>query len=264
MTLADASVVLLCGGRGMLVEGQSAPVPKAMVTLGNRALVWHVMKRFSMYGVRRFVFALGRGGDRIRDYFLSFTEHHYDLRIHQGEQSVQVLGHGPENDWEMTFVNTGDAAGTGARVARCQQHVEGRPFFVSYADCLANVDVAALFQAHQTSGKSVTVTGVKPHLRYGEFQMDGDQVVAFSTTSRVTGAQGYINGGFMVWNPDALDALDVMDECVLEGAVLSRLVEARRLGVYRHEGFWYPVDTPRDVDYLERRWLSNQSDWLHL
>lgn len=264
MNLAETPVVLLCGGRGMLVEGVVSPVPKAMVTLAGRALVWHVMKRFSMYGVHRFVFALGRGGDRIRDYFLSFMEHHYDLRIHRGEQAVQVLGHGPENDWEMTFVNTGDAAGTGARVARCQQHLAGGPFFVTYADCLANVDVEALVRAHEACRKAVTVTGVMPHFRYGELQLEGDAVVGFAPTSRVSGAHGYINGGYMVWNPEALDFLDVMDECVIEGPVLSRLAEAKQVGVYRHEGFWFPVDNVRDVEYLERRWLQNQSDWLHL
>lgn len=264
MTHQDLPVVLLAGGRGMLVEGQGAPIPKSMVTLGQRALVWHVMKRFSMYGVRRFIFALGRGGEQIRNYFLHFMENHHDLRVQQSDQQVQVLGHGPENDWEMTFVNTGDAAGTGARVARCQHHLGETPFFLSYVDCLANIDIAGLYASHRASGMAVTVTGVQPPFRYGEFEMDGDRVVGFSPTSRLTGTLGHLNGGYMVWEPSALKYLDVMDECVLEDTVLSALAVDRQLGVFRHNGFWYPVDAPRDLEYLERRWLQNQSDWLRL
>ncbi len=263
MNLENQVALLLCGGRGMQVEGTSQPIPKALVKLGGRALVWHVMKRFSMFGVRRFVLALGKGGEQIRDHFIRFAEHHFDLKVTQRDASRQVFGNGTELDWEITFVDTGDKAATGARIARCRHHLPNEPFFVTYADCLGNIDIDALYQEHLNHKQLVTVTGVKPIFRYGEFQFENGKVSSFSSTSRVSASSGYLNGGYMVWSPAALDYLDVMDECVVEGPVFSKLVAAGQLALHPHEGFWYAVDTPRDVEFLENRWLANQSDWLH-
>lgn len=261
--LENTTAVILCGGRGMQVEGRSQPVPKALVKVGGRALVWHVMRRFSMYGVRRFVLALGSGGEEIREYFIRFAEHQFDLKLNQRDGSRQVLGHGNELDWEITFVNTGERAGTGARVARCQQHLPNAPFFVTYADCLSNIGLEAVARAHAANKRVATVTGVKPVFRYGEFQFESGEVTAFSSTSRVSGASGYLNGGYMMFNPEITRYLDVMDECVIEGAVFSKLVAERQLALHPHDGFWYAVDTQRDLTFLEQRWLSNESDWLH-
>lgn len=256
--------LILCGGRGVLVPPETQPIPKGLMQIGERALLWHVMRRFSLYGINEFVLALGAGGEKIRDYFIDFARNHFDVKYSQKNEHAQILGQGVEQSWQVTFVNTGLNAGTGARVSRCREYLDDADFFVTYSDCLANVDLNRVKSFHENHNKLLTVTGVQPIYRYGEFIVQNETPVAYNSISKVTSEQGFINGGYMLMRKGCLDLLSDMSECILEKDVFEKLVKKQELRIYPHKEFWYSVDHIRDIEYLHGLWLKNESAWLHL
>jgi len=239
-------------------------IPKAMMQVGGRPLIWHVMKIFAAAGHADFVLALGEGGESIRRYCLYQHIEGRDIAFHSGTDALEYLSRSPEENWRIKCVDTGLNAQTGSRIARCRRHLEGESFFVTYSDCLCNVDLAALLKAHQRSGKTVTITGVQPSSRFGTFSVSDGEVTGYSLDTKLTGMGGYLNGGFMVMEPGIFGHLDIVNECNLEREVFAKLAGERAVGVFPHTGYWQAVDTERDLQTVTRLYTENHRPWLSL
>lgn len=232
-------VVILCGGQGTRLREHTERIPKPLVPIGERPIVWHIMRQFAHHGFDQFVLCLGYKGHKIREYF----EH----------------GEGSHEPWQVELVDTGEHAMTGARVKRVAPFIDGERFMLTYGDGVADIDVPALLATHRGHGQIGTVTGVHPPARFGELMIRNDQVVAFSEKPQVRDT--WINGGFFVFERCFLDSLDDDDSCILERGPLERLAAAGGLHVYRHTSFWQCMDTWRDYRFLNERWSAGAAPW---
>jgi glucose-1-phosphate cytidylyltransferase len=255
-------VLILCGGRGWIDPESRRRIPKGMAMIGGRPLLWHVMKIFAAQGHSEFVLALGEGGGDIREYFLQYRTHSQDVEISLHDGSIRPLQQLPEEEWRVKLVETGTAANTGSRIARCREYLRDEPFFLAYNDCLGNVSLPSLLAMHTAEQKIITVTGVQPPSRFGTFAVSDGQVTGYSLSTRLTGQGGYINGGFMVANPALFTYVEPFNECSLEREVFERLVEENQVTVFPHDGYWQAVDTERDVLQLNEIYARNERPWL--
>lgn len=258
------NVLILCGGRGVIDPETRQRIPKAMMQVGGRPLLWHVMKIFAAAGHADFVLALGEGGEAIRRYCLHQHIEGRDIAFQSGSAKLEYLSRSAEENWQIKCVDTGLNAQTGSRIARCRRYLEGERFFVTYSDCLCNVDLAALLQSHQRGGKLVSVTGVQPGSRFGTFALSDGAVTGYSMDTKLAGVGGYLNGGFMVVEPGIFQHLDIVNECTLEREVFAQLAAARQVEVFPHTGYWQAVDTERDLQTVTRLYTENQRPWLSL
>ncbi len=238
------------------------PIPKALVRIGHRPMIWHVMKIFSKFGINEFVLALGSGGDKIRDYFLNYDFSVNDMTMELGSKNIIFNSQNQEKNWKITFVDTGEEAGTGARVLRCQDYVKDQDFFVTYSDCLSDVKLDKVLDYHRSNGRIATVTGVLPPFRYGEFIFENNQLVDYHDSSHLKSMVGWVNGGFMVFSPRIFNYLEPYNECVLEKNIFSRLVADRQLDISEHTGFWQCLDNDRELDILNQMYSHNAACWL--
>jgi glucose-1-phosphate cytidylyltransferase len=256
-------VLILCGGRGTRIREVSDLIPKPMITIGNRPVLWHVMKIYSSYGYNDFVLLLGYMGTVIRDYFLNFAAYTTDVTVDLAtNHSDRLSFHSKTSEpWRVTLVDTGDETMTGARLLRARHHLKGEETFcLTYGDGVGDIDIAALIQFHQAHGKLATLTGVSPPSRFGELHVEGAAVKSFNEKPQVAG--GYINGGFFVLNTEVVDRyLDDREDLVLEREPVERLTHDGQLMMYRHDGFWQPMDTPREFDLLNKLWNSGAAPW---
>ncbi len=253
-------VVILCGGRGTRFREETERRPKPMVEVGDRPLVWHIMKHFAQHGFNEFVLCLGYKGALIKEYFLNYEAMNSDFTITLGKRDeVDLYGSHGEDGWKVTLADTGQDALTGARVKRVQKYVGSEPFFLTYGDGVSDVDVNALLKFHKESGSIGTVTGVAPPGRFGELSIEADKVASFAEKPVVSG--GFINGGFFVFEPAFFDYLSADDDCILERAPLERLSHDRQLSVFRHNGFWQCMDTFRDYTLIQDLWSSGKAPW---
>ena len=255
-------VLILCGGLGTRLREETEFRPKPMVEIGGRPILWHIMKGYAAHGFNDFVLLLGYKGEIIKRYFLDYQLLTSDVTVRLGAgHEVQVHSRNPELDvdWKVTMVDTGAAAQTGARIAKAKRYIDGDRFLLTYGDGVANVDLGKLLEFHQAHGKLVTVTGVHPPARFGNFELDGDQVTRFAEKPLV--GDGYINGGFFVLEKAALDYLSTEDGCALEQAPLERLARDGQLRMFAHDRFWQCMDTLRDVGHLNELWASRNAPW---
>lgn len=258
--LTGAVAVILCGGLGTRLREETEYRPKPMVEIGGRPILWHILQIFARQGVRDFVLCLGHKGEVIRRYFLEFEAMNTDITIELGSKRLTVHDGIREGDWRVTLADTGPKAQTGARIARIRRHVEGRRFFVTYGDGLANIDLAALVAHHEREARLATVTAVHHWSgRFGELSLTGGRVTDFREKPVKTGS--YINGGFFVFEPGVFDYLSVDDECVLEREPLERLATDGQLSAYTHEQFWACMDTPRDHAALNEMCERGERPW---
>lgn len=255
-------VIILCGGRGIIDPESRERIPKGMIMVGNKPLLWHIMKLFSSFGHNEYILALGEGGGQIRDYFLRYKLHASDLEVDLQAGSVNPLHELRGENWNIKLVDTGVGASTGCRIARCRRFLEGAPFLATYSDCLANVNLDALTEVHTASGNWVTVSGVQPPSRFGTLYADGGRVTGYSLDTHMTGIGGFVNGGFMLMRPDVLNYVEPFNECNLEREIFEKLAAERKLGAYSHPGFWQAVDTERDIQILNRLYAENKRPWL--
>lgn len=251
-------VMILCGGLGTRLAEETEIRPKPMVEIGGKPILWHIMKLYSHYGFHDFVLCLGYKGDVIRDYFLSYHARNSDVRVHLGDQRVEYLGSfHDETQWRVVLAETGDRTPTGGRVLRAARHLSGGRFMVTYGDGVANLDIAALIRCHEQSGKLATVTGVRPVTRFGQLEVQGDRVTRFREKPKLE--QGWVNGGFFVFEPKVVDYLT--EDSTLESEPLERLAADGQLAIFRHEGYWQAVDTMREKRQLEEEWSSGHPPW---
>lgn len=250
--------VILAGGLGTRLAEYTEAVPKPMVTIGGRPMLWHVMNHYARSGYKDFVVALGYKSWVVKEYFVNYRALSGDVRVDLGKGEAAALS-APAEDWRVSLIETGESSMTGGRVKRLAPHLRDETFFLTYGDGLASVDVDRLLAFHRSHGRLVTVTAVHPAARFGELTMEGDQVVSFREKPQVH--DGWINGGFFVCEPGFLDFI-TDDSAVLEGEPLERAAAAGQLMAYRHDGFWQCMDTKRDRDTLEALWQSGKAPWL--
>lgn len=250
-------VVILAGGFGTRLSEETDLRPKPMVEIGRQPILWHIMKRYAQYGFREFVLPVGYKGDVIKRFFLDYSQLSGSLTVDLAAGKVSVHESAPE-DWTVHVIDTGLDTNTGGRVKRLQPWLEGDTFMLTYGDGLCDVDFQDLLDFHRSHKVVATVTAVRPPARFGGLIFDGDIVAEFTEKPQI--GEGWINGGFMVFEPAIFDYLDG-DDCSLERDALERLAPERKLAAFRHDHFWQSMDTLRDVRVLEALWSKGSPPW---
>ena len=254
--------VILCGGLGTRLREETEYRPKPMVNIGSRPILWHIMKIYAHYGHREFILPLGYKGNMIKDYFLHYESMNSDVTLELGKPgSVCMHSSHDEVGWRITLADTGEHTLKGGRLKRVERYITDETFMLTYGDGVADVHIDELLDFHHSHGKMATVTGVRPIARFGELDIQGDSVVSFQEKPQITSRDGLISGGFFVFDRSVLDRLTPEEACDLEHGPLERLAAEGQLKVFRHEGFWYCMDTLRDVEALNRMWSEARAQW---
>ncbi|MFH2068778.1 MAG: glucose-1-phosphate cytidylyltransferase [Candidatus Omnitrophota bacterium] len=252
-------VVILCGGRGTRLKEETEFRPKPLVEVGGRPILWHIMKIYAHYGFNDFILCLGYKGEMIREYFLNYEIRNVDFTLQLGKSKVKVYNKSREENWRITFVDTGERAQTGTRVKRIERYIDSDTFMLTYGDGVADVKIDDIIKYHQKQGKIGTITGVHPPSRFGELLLDDSRIVKFNEKPQVK--KGFINGGFFVFQKKFFRYLKDDDDCYLEREPLEKLVTDRQLSAYRHNGFWQCMDTQRELDILNQLWATDKAPW---
>jgi glucose-1-phosphate cytidylyltransferase len=253
-------VVILCGGFGTRLREETAFRPKPMVQIGERPILWHIMKYFAQFGHDDFVLSLGYMGELIKAYFLHYEVMNNDITLELGNPGRVEIHHAhQETGWRVTLADTGIDALKGARLKKIERHVKGERFFMTYGDGLADVDIAALERFHLAHGKLATVTGVSATSRFGELGIEGERVASFREKPK--GTTSLVNGGFFIFERAIFDHLSADDDCDLEVGALERLAREGELMVFKHAGNWACMDTERDRTHLNALWNAGDAFW---
>ena len=250
-------VVILAGGKGTRISEETGARPKPMIEIGERPILWHIMKHFSHYGFCEFVVALGYKGDAIKEYIFNYGRYDGDATVDLAVETVERFRAETEN-WKVHLVDTGQETLTGGRVKRLKNLIGNERFFLTYGDGVADVDLQALLRFHESAAPVVTVTAVHPASRFGTINFDGQRVTRFTEKSQVD--VGWINGGYMVMEPAVFDYLEG-DRSVLELDALEALAQKGKLAGFKHEGFWHCMDNLRDKNMLQALWDSGSPPW---
>jgi glucose-1-phosphate cytidylyltransferase len=251
--------IILCGGQGTRLREETEFRPKPMVDIGGRPILWHIMKIYAQHGFRDFVLCLGYQGQMIKEYFLNYEAMNNDFSITLGgRKQIEYHGHHEEHDFRVTLVDTGLESMTGGRILRVKPYVQGETFLVTYGDGVADVDLNRLLRFHESHGRLATVTTVKPTSRFGLLELANDaRVISFAEKPQV---EGWMSAGFFVFDRRVFDYL-TGDDCILERMPLERLAREGQLMAYRHEGFFFAMDTYREYQHLNRIWDSGKAPW---
>jgi len=254
-------VFVLCGGLGTRLKEQTEIIPKPMVPIGNRPLLWHIMHTYAHYGFKRFVLCCGYKAEVIKAYFLNYASLNSDFTVELKTNNVTVHSIDHEQDWEVTLTHTGELTMTGARVARAAQKYLGDAahFAVTYGDGVTNANLRKELAFHLSHGKIGTVLGVNPPSRFGQIRLEGDEIAKFDEKPEFT--DEWINGGYFFFKREFLSYLLPDESCVLERAPLVKLAEDGQLAMFKHDGFWASMDTQRDLDFLNSEWSSGRAPW---
>jgi glucose-1-phosphate cytidylyltransferase len=242
---------------GTRLAEETTTRPKPMIEIGERPILWHIMKSYSHYGFHDFLVALGYKGDHIKRYFVDYYLANCSIKISLTKSTMDIL-EGDSEDWNVSLIETGNSTNTGGRLKRLQKYLSSDTFMLTYGDGVSTVDIQALLAFHKAQGCIATITVVHPPARFGGVDLEGNTVVNFAEKSQIR--EGWINGGFMVLEPAIFDYIEG-DHTVLEADVLERLAEERQLAAYQHPGFWQCMDTLRDKKYLEELWQTGEAPW---
>jgi glucose-1-phosphate cytidylyltransferase len=253
----NVNVVILAGGLGTRLAEETEVKPKPMVEIGGRPILWHIMKHYAHYGFQEFHVALGYRGEAIKRYFLDYHALSADLTVRLGSGESKIESASTE-DWAVHLVDTGPATFTGGRVKRLERVLRGGTFMVTYGDGVSDIPLDQLLRFHRAHGRLATLTAVRPPARFGGLVFDGDMVAQFTEKPQV--GEGWINGGFLVFEPGLFDYLRD-DSTSLEAETMERLATDGQLAAYRHEGFWQCMDTVRDLKLLQSLWSGGEAPW---
>ena len=248
--------VILAGGLGTRLSEETSLRPKPMVEIGGRPILWHILKIYSSHGINDFIICAGYKGYVIKEYFANYFLHMSDVTFDMSQNTMEVH-HKKAEPWRVTIVDTGDETMTGGRIKRVAKYIDG-PFCCTYGDGVGDVDISSLIAFHQNSGRLATLTGVQPPGRFGAIQLVDDRVLSFQEKPQGDGS--WINGGFFVLEPQVLDLIED-DSTTWEREPLQKLAADGQLGMFRHNGFWRPMDTLRDKIELENLWDSRNAPW---
>lgn len=250
--------IILAGGLGTRISEESSTRPKPMIEIGGKPILWHIMKIYSLHGINDFVVCCGYKGYVIKEYFANYFLHMSDVTFDMQNNKMEVHQRHAE-PWRVTLLDTGDDTMTGGRLKRAADYIAAdEAFCFTYGDGVADIDIGAQIAFHRRHGKLATVTAVQPPGRYGALNMQGDTVRGF--VEKPQGDGGWINGGFFVLSPHCLNLI-ADDSTSWEGIPLNRLAAQGELKAYQHSGFWQPMDTLRDKNYLEELWRSGKAPW---
>jgi glucose-1-phosphate cytidylyltransferase len=257
--LKELKVVILAGGFGTRISEESHLRPKPMIHIGDKPILWHIMKIYSYYGFNDFVICLGYKGYVIKEYFSNYYLHDSDVTFDFKNQNQVNIHRRAAEPWRVTLVETGKESMTGGRVKKIQKHIGDEPFMLTYGDGVSNIDIQQLLHFHQKHGKKATVTAVQPTGRFGAMSI-GENGLVNDFIEKPKGDGGWINGGFFIFQPEIFDYLEG-DQSILETDLLGKLALEGQLQAYKHKGFWYSMDTLRDKNYLEELWKSKKAPW---
>ena len=251
--------LILAGGYGSRLGNLAENIPKPMVTIGGKPILWHIMKIYSHFGFNDFVILLGYQGVKIKEYFFNYHLMNNDFTIDLADNRISYVDENNVEKWKVTLVDTGIDTLKGGRIKRVEKYLEDDVNMLTYGDGAADVDIKALIEFHRSHGKILTLTGVRPPSRFGELLISDRQVQSFEEKPQVS--SGVINGGFMVFNKELLDHLTPDKDCDFEFGVLEKLAKEGEVMVYEHNGFWECVDTERDLNHLNKLWDENKASW---
>ncbi len=252
-------IIILAGGLGTRLSEYTESIPKPMVSIGGKPILWHIMKNYAHFGHKDFYIALGYKAEAIKEYFLHYRtlSANFTVDLGTGEVTPHQLN---DIDWKVTLVETGLHSMTGGRVKRMKPLVGNETCLLTYGDGLSDVNIDELLAFHKSHGKMVSVTAVHPGARFGELEMQGERVISFQEKPQI--GQGWINGGYLVIEPEFFDLIE-NDLTILEREPLERVAQMGELMAFQHNGFWQCMDTKRDRDNLEDFWHSGKAPWLH-
>jgi glucose-1-phosphate cytidylyltransferase len=250
-------LVVLAGGYGTRISEESSIRPKPMVEIGEKPILWHVMKIYAAHGINDFVIAVGYRGYLIKEYFANYFVHTTDITVDLRTNTVETHATAAE-PWRISVVDTGEGTMTGGRLKRVREYLDDETFCLTYGDCVANLDITREIEFHKEAGALTTLAAIQPPGRFGILTLDHGRVSSF--LEKPAGEGGWVNGGFFVVEPQVFDYIDG-DETVWEREPLERLAGEHRLAAYQHQGFWHPMDTLRDKMVLEEQWSSGRAPW---
>lgn len=251
-------VVILAGGLGTRLSEETVVKPKPMVEIGDHPILWHIMKIYSAFGFKDFIICLGYKGYLIKEYFANYDLHNSDVTLDFRDRSTTIHRRSTE-DWRITLVDTGKESMTGGRMKRVQEYLGGETFCMTYGDGVADLNIAELVAFHRSHGRKATVTATQPTGRFGALRFgEGPQVI--ECQEKPTGDGGWISGGFFVLEPEVCDLIE-NDLTIWEREPMEALAGSGELMGYQHPGFWQPMDTVRDKNYLESLWRENRAPW---
>ena len=260
---SEMSVVILCGGQGTRIREASESVPKPLVDVGGRPILWHILKTYGAFGFRHFILCLGYKSWDIKRYFLQYRENVADYSLHlTKERNLDFHDGLGDEGWEITFAETGLSTATGARIRRVRQYIRSDTFLMTYGDGVGNIDLDGLVDHHAASGRMGTVTGVHPGSRYGELAVDSDSMAVTEFNEKPTVATGWVSGGYFAFQREFADQyLDDEPDLFLEQQPLQQLARDGQLSMFPHEGFWMGMDTYRDYLVLNQMWDAGDPPW---
>ncbi|MBP1962742.1 glucose-1-phosphate cytidylyltransferase [Paenibacillus aceris] len=251
-------VVILAGGLGTRFREETDSKPKPMILIGEKPILWHIMKIYSTYGFNEFIICLGYKGHVIKDFFVTYPIHESDVIINLQTNSTHYLTPRAE-PWLITLVHTGEETMTGGRIKRIQKYIGDEPFLLTYGDGLTNVNIPQVVKFHQEHGKLATLTAVQPTARFGSlFFGSGNEIAKFQEKPK--GEGGWVNGGFFVLQPQVFDYIEG-DLTHFEKEPLEQLAASGQLHAYKHDDFWLAMETLRDQQHLQWIWESGQAPW---
>ena len=248
--------VILAGGLGTRISEESHLIPKPMIKIGGMPIIWHIMKHYEFHGITEFVICCGYKGYSLKEYFLNYSNHNSDVPIDLSSNKIQVH-HTPKESWSVTLVDTGLETQTGGRIKRVQDFIDGT-FCLTYGDGVSDVNISDSLTFHRGQGTKATVTAVQPAGRFGALDIRNDKALEFS--EKPVGDGRWINGGFFVCEPSIFDLIDD-DKTVWEQKPLKSLAAQGELSVWKHRGYWAPMDTLRDKNELENEWATGKARW---
>ena len=250
--------VILAGGLGTRLTEETTQRPKPMVEIGGKPIIWHIMKSYYSHGIKDFLICCGYKGYIIKEYFTNYSRHQSDITI-EAKSGKIVFHNNKAEDWSITLVDTGTDTMTGGRIASVSQHLEDESAFcMTYGDGLSDVDISKTIEFHNKHGKLATVTAVKPPARFGALNIENSTVTSFE--EKPTGQDGLVNGGFFILSPKVIDYISGPG-CIWEEEPLNDLASQGELMAYIHNGFWCPMDTVRDKNYLNNLWNRDNAAW---
>ncbi|HLE11311.1 MAG: glucose-1-phosphate cytidylyltransferase [Bdellovibrionales bacterium RIFOXYD12_FULL_39_22] len=254
-------VVILAGGFGTRLSEETEVRPKPMVEIGGMPILWHIMKTYSRYGFNEFIICLGYKGYYIKEYFANYLLHHCDITIDLNDRSKMEIHHNKSEPWKISLIDTGANTQTGGRIKRIREYLNNETFFMTYGDGVADVNIAELLKFHKAQKKLATVTAVQPSGRFGALETSNkDSVVVSQFVEKPKGDNAWINAGFFVLEPSALDFVSG-DHSSWEEESMPRLAQKKEMVVFKHSGFWKPMDTLREKRELEDLWKRGNAPW---
>ena len=249
-------VAILCGGMGTRMKEKTEDMPKSLAMIGNKPIIWHIMKIYSFYGYNEFILLLGYKGEYFKEYFRNYEWKNNDFILETRGSSIKLLSQA--EDWKITFVDTGLNTMTGGRIKKLENYLNGDTFMLTYGDGLADIDIDKLIEFHREKGKTATVTGIEKKSQFGILSVENGISTSFQEKSNT---EGLINGGFFVLNKDVLKYINEDENCIFEQEPLKNLATNRDMAVYQHRGFWTCIDTYKDLLEVNKLYENDKAPW---